>query len=76
MKKDTKIDAGKKLETVKDTESSIAFKGAVLSLLRKLKQITRTTEQEQAAKPTTKPVAFNIGLDLGDKRIRYCILDH
>lgn len=76
MKKDSKIDAGKKLETVKNAESSIAVKGAVRSLLRKLKQITRTAEQEQVPKPTMKPVAFNIGLDLGDKRIRYCILDH
>lgn len=76
MRKNTKIDTGKKLETVNKVESAKPVKRDVRVLLRKLNQITMKSEQEKAAASGAKLLAFNIGLDLGDKKSRYCILDH
>jgi transposase len=76
MKKNSKIDAGKKLETVNEVEGAKTVKKDVRRLLRKLDQITLESEQQKAAASCSKPVAFNIGLDLGDRKTRYCILDH
>ena len=76
MKKNISVVAGKKLETTKSesTEETKQLKGSVRAMLRKLEvNKTAASLRRQAAK--AEPVAFHIGIDLGDKKSRYCFLD-
>ena len=78
MKKDNKVRGGKKLETVEEgaREKAKKLKGNVRVMLRKLEATTAAaSSQRKAAQAKSKPVAFYIGIDLGDKRSRYCFLD-
>jgi hypothetical protein len=78
MKKNIKVAAGKKLETVESDvrEKAKQLKGNVRVMLRKLEANTAAAgKKRKAAETKSKPVAFYIGIDLGDKTSRYCFLD-
>jgi transposase len=78
MKKNIKVAAGKKLESVKSDvrEREKQLKGNVRVMLRKLEANTAAAgNKRKAAETKSKPGAFYIGIDLGDKTSRYCFLD-
>jgi transposase len=78
MKKNNKVAAGKKLKTVERgvKENTKQLKGSVRMMLRKLETNTVALKsRHEAAEAKSRPVAFYIGIDLGDKRSRYCFLD-
>jgi transposase len=78
MTKNIKVAVGKKLETVNNNVKQPArqLKGDVRVMLRKLEVNQAAAKlRRKAAKAKSKPVAFYIGIDLGDKRSQYCFLD-
>jgi transposase len=78
MKKTIKRATGNKLETVGNNKKDSAklLTGNVRMLVHKLDQVTPTAGRKlkAAAKPA-KAVTFYIGIDLGDKKSNYCVLD-
>lgn len=78
MTKNIKVAAGKKLETVNRNvkEQARQLKGDVRVMLRKLEANTTAARCKRKVEETkSKPVAFYIGIDLGDKKSQYCFLD-
>ena len=76
MKENINRATGKKLETAaknkKDQTELLA--GKVRELIRKLEQGTPGSKREATAEET-KPVAYYIGIDLGDRKSNYCMMD-
>ncbi len=78
MKQNIKVAVGKKLETANSNvkEQAKQLKGEVRMMLRKLEvNMTAARGKRKATELKSKPVAFYIGIDLGDKRSRFCFLD-
>lgn len=78
MKQNIKVAAGKKRETVTTNlkEQTKQLKGDVRVMLRKIEENKAAAElRRKVAEAKSRPVAFYIGIDLGDRRSRYCFLD-
>lgn len=78
MKQNIKVAAGKKLETVTTNlkEQTKQLKGDVRVMLRKIEENKAAAElRRKVAEAKSRPVAFYIGIDLGDRRSRYWFLD-
>lgn len=78
MKQNIKVAAGKKRETVTTNlkEQTKQLKGDVRVMLRKIEENKAAAElRRKVAEAKSRPVAFYIGIDLGDRRSRYWFLD-
>lgn len=78
MKQNIKVAAGKKRETVTTNlkEQTKQLKGDVRVMLRKIEENKAAAElRRKEAEAKSRPVAFYIGIDLGDRRSRYWFLD-
>jgi Transposase len=78
MKKNISRTTGKKLETAgkNKKDKTKLLTGSVRMLVHKLAQVPPTAGRKlEAASTTSKPVAFYIGIDLGDKKSNYCVMD-
>src|SRR5712691_10428254 len=77
MKKSIKAVTGKKLRNAgKDNaEGATLLAANIGALLRKLEEAEGLTKTKGAPLATTEQVALNIGIDLGDKMSRYCVLN-
>jgi activator of 2-hydroxyglutaryl-CoA dehydratase len=78
MKKNISGTTGKKLETAgkNKMDETKLLTGNVRMLVHKLEQVTPAVGRKlEAVATTSKPVAFYIGIDLGDKKSNYCVMD-
>jgi transposase len=78
MKKNNKVAAGKKQKTVeKEVKNKTKqLRQDVRIMLLQLERAKAAEENKRkAAEQKSKPVAFYVGIDLGDKRSRYCFLN-
>jgi transposase len=78
VKKNINRSIGKKLDSAGKNKKAIrpSLQLSVQMLKQKIERTSLTAEQrpeKQAAK--RKPVSFYIGIDLGDKKSNYCVLD-
>jgi hypothetical protein len=78
MKKNTKVAIEKKLETAGKSkkDKTKLLTANVRMRVHKLEQMTPNAGRKLEAVVTTpKPVKFYIGIDLGDKKSNYCIMN-
>jgi transposase len=75
MKQNSKTATGKKPQTLenKGREESKRLKSDVRFLLRKLNATTSSAAKQKAT--ASGPVKFFIGIDMSDRKSRYCFLD-
>lgn len=78
MKKNSKVAIEKKLETAgkNKKDKTNLLRGNVRMFVDKLERLTPATGRKlEAAEKPAKPVTFYIGIDLGDKKSNYCVMD-
>jgi transposase len=78
MKKTIKRATGNKLETAGKSkkDQTNLLRGNVRRLVHTLEQVTPAAGRKlEAVATTAKPVAFYIGIDLGDRKSNYCVMD-